>query len=70
MNKPWYKSLKKWLGILFSVAVIIGGTVDIVRTPENTVDILQLWGVMSLTFLGVTSAIKLGHKIIDKGESK
>ena len=65
-RKPWYKSLKKWLGIIFAMAVLIGGMVDIKRNPVNTVQILQLWGTMSGVFLGLTGAFGIGHKVIDK----
>ena len=67
--KPWYKSLKKWLGVIFSLAVLVGGIIDIIRNPTNTVEILQLWGFMSFSFLGITGAFKLGHKFIDKGNN-
>lgn len=65
MEKPWYKSLKKWLGIIFSIAVLIGGMVDIKRNPQNTVSILQLWGTMAFAYLGITGVFKIGHKVVD-----
>lgn len=70
MKKPWYKSLKKWLGIIFSLAVLIGGIIDIYKHPENTIAILRLWANMSLIFLGLTGALGIGHKVIETKKDK
>ena len=53
MEKKWYKSTKKTLGVVFALACLGGGIVGIVRDPTQTVPILQLWGFYSATCLGI-----------------
>jgi|LGOV01.1.fsa_nt_gb hypothetical protein len=69
-SKPWYKSVKKWLGISFAISVLVGGIYIMATNTERQIDVLELWGVMSLTFMGITSGIKLGYKVVDKMKKK
>ena len=66
MNKPWYKSLKTWLGITFAGAVLVGGILDIKTRPDNVVRILELWAIMSGTYLGIRTIGKVSHKVVKK----
>lgn len=66
--KPWYRSIKKVAGLTFLSAVLIVGIVDILKDPTHVMDILELFSWIGLLLLGVTSAVKLGHKAIDKSK--
>ena len=72
MIKPWYKSLKKWIGIIFLAAVLFGGLSDI-SNPEtkNTMDVLELFAGIGLIALGLTGVFKGMNKFLDgKNDSK
>lgn len=70
MKKPWYKSLKKVIGVIFMGAVLIGGILGIMKEPDNTVRILELWAITGGTLLGITMVGGVAHKVVDKPAGK
>lgn len=64
---PFYKSTKKTLGVLFAVAVLVGGMYGIYKDPSETVDVLQVWGLLSGAYLGIKT---VGGAIMNKGSGK
>ena len=51
-KKPWYKSIKKVLGVSFAIAVLVGGIIEIAEGGD-TKEVLELWAQMSYVYIGL-----------------
>ncbi len=50
---PFYHSTKKTLGVIFSIAILIGGIYAIYRDPSQTTSVLTVWSCYGGTLLGI-----------------
>jgi len=66
---PFYTSTKKLFGVIFLIAVLVGGGYAIYQDPDNTIEVLELWGRMAGVLLGILVVAKTSHKVLDNKES-
>lgn len=64
---PFYKSTKKTLGVVFAAAVLLGGIYGIYRDPNQTVRVIETWGMYSGALLGIKA---IGGALQSRGTGK
>ena len=65
-NKPWYKSVKKVLGVSFAVSVLIGGIIYMINNPKEAIDVLELWAEMSYIYIGLKVVSGVAGRVTSK----
>jgi len=60
---PFYTSTKKLFGVIFLVAVLVGGGYAIHTEPKSIMEVLDLWAKIGGVLLGIHTIGRVSHSV-------